>query len=143
LKAAPRRTCQTTADTIEAMFKVLREMAGDGVAEEELNEARMRVVGRMVMGMQTVESQASYRVEGILNDYPIDYYDRYPERISAVAPTQVAEVVGRYVRPDRMTVVVVAPAEAVKDQLARLGEVRVVPMPAQRPPRELAAENER
>ena len=37
-----------------------------------------RVAGGMVMGMQTIGQQAGFRVDGILNDYPIDYYDTYP-----------------------------------------------------------------
>ena len=38
----------------------------------------------------------------------------------------------KFVRPDRMVVVVVAPAAQVKEQLAPLGEVKVIPMPASR-----------
>jgi zinc protease len=119
----------TAADAVEAMFKVFADMAKDGVSEAELADARLRIVGSMVMGMQTIGQQADYRVQGILNGYPVDYYDQYPQRISAIAPTQVAEVVQKYVRPEQMVIVVVAPAEAVKGQLQRLGKVEVVPMP--------------
>ncbi len=38
----------------------------------------------------------------------------------------------KYADPGAMTIVVVAPAAEVKDQLLRLGKVQVVPMPAQR-----------
>ena len=123
---------KTTADAIEAMFKVFGDMARDGVKEDELQEAKLRVVGSLVMGMQTMEQQAGRRVEGILNGYPIDYFDVYPQRISAVTAEQVKEVVGKYVKEGEMVVVVVSPAAAVKEQLSRLGEVEVVPMPAQR-----------
>ena len=74
-----------------------------------------------------------FRVDGLLNGYPIDYYDEYPERIARVEADRVREVVDEYVRDDRMTIVVVAPAERVKQQLERLGTVEVRPMPAQRP----------
>jgi hypothetical protein len=49
---------------------------------------------------------------------------------------------GKFVRPDRMVVVVVAPAEQVKAQLAPLGEVKVVPMPARRGAAPVPAEKE-
>lgn len=123
---------ETTADCVEAMFKVFTDMGKDGVSEEEMAEAKLRAVGGMVMGMQTMQQQAGYRVEGILNGYPLDYWDRYPERIAAVAPGQVGEVVGRYLRPERITVVVVAPAQAVVKQLEKLGTVQVVAMPGKR-----------
>jgi zinc protease len=123
---------KNTADAIEAMFKVFSDMAKDGVSETELKDAKLRTVGGMVKEMQTIRQQAANRVNGVLNGYPIDYYDRYPERIAAVAPPQIGQVVAKYLATDRMTVVVVAPAAAVKDQLQRLGDVEVVPMPSQR-----------
>ena len=54
--------------------------------------------------------QAGYRVEGILNGYPVDYYDQYPARASRVTPAQVRDVMDKFVQPDRMVIVVVAPA---------------------------------
>jgi zinc protease len=119
----------TAADCVEAMFKVFAELSADGATPKELRDAQLRAVGGMVMQMQTIQQQAQYRVDGLLNGYPIDYYDRYPDRIGEVPLPAVGEVMRRYVRPVRMTVVVVAPAGAVVDQLRRLGEVEVVPMP--------------
>jgi zinc protease len=124
----------STADAIEAMFKVFTDMRDHDVSDTELSEAKLRVAGSMVLNMQTIAEQARYRLEGILNDYPIDYYDKYPTRISEVTKAAVREVMEKFVRPDRMAIIVVAPAAAVKEQLGRLGEVQVVPMPAKRKP---------
>lgn len=125
---------ETTADTIEAIFKVFDDMRAKDVTEKELKDAQMRVAGGMAMEMQTIDQQAGRRVEGILNDYPIDYYDKYPARIAQVTADQVKDVMDKYVNPDAMTIVVVAPASEVKSQLEKLGEVEVMPMPAQRKP---------
>jgi predicted Zn-dependent peptidase len=123
---------ESTADTVEAMFKVFEDMRKAEVTPVELAEAKTRVAGGMVMGMQTIGQQAGYRVDAILNDYPIDYYDTYPQKIDAVTAAQVREVMNKYVKDGEMVIVVVAPADAVKDQLKRVGEVEVVPMPAKR-----------
>jgi zinc protease len=111
---------------------VFDDMRGEEVTAAVLTEAMMRVSGGMVMGMQTIGQQAGYRVDAILNDYPIDYYDVYPQTLDAVSAKQVRDVVSKYVKDGEMVIVVVAPADAVKDQLKRLGEVEVVPMPAKR-----------
>jgi zinc protease len=124
---------ETTADAIEAMFKVFDDMRREEVTPVELTDAKKRVAGSMVMSMQTIGQHAGFRVDGILNDYPIDYYDKYPARIAQVGAGQVRDVLGKYVKDDEMTIVVVAPAEKVKEQLGRLGVVEVVPMPAKRP----------
>ncbi len=123
---------ETTGAAIEAMFKVFNDMRSAEVTASELSEAKTRVAGSMVLGMQTIASQANRRVEQILNDYPIDYYDQYPARIAAVTARQIQDVMTKYVRDDQMVIVVVAPAEKVKAQLEKLGSVEVVPMPSKR-----------
>jgi len=114
------------------MWKVFEDMRREDVLPKELSEAQMRVAGSMVMGMQTIQQQAGYRVDAILNGYPIDYYDVYPQKINQVTQDQIREVMNKYVKDDQMVVIVVAPAEAVKEQLEKLGDVEVVPMPAKR-----------
>src|SRR5207244_2120769 len=72
---------ETTADTIEAMFKVFDDMKKEVVPEKELADAKFRVAGQLLMSMQTVEQQATRRVDAVLNGYPVDYYDKYAQRI--------------------------------------------------------------
>jgi zinc protease len=123
---------ETTAPTIEAMFKVFDDMRKQDVTAQELDDAKRRVAGSMVMSMQTIGQQAGLRVDGILNGYPIDYYDVYPARIAQVTADQIKAVMDKYVNDAAMTIIVVAPAADVKEQLQQLGEVHVVPMPAKR-----------
>ena len=123
---------ESTADAVRAVWKVLDDLRREDVAPQELADAQRRVAGGMVMAMQTIQQQAGYRVDGLLNGYPIDYYDTYPSKIAAVTAGQVRAVIDRYARDDEMVVIVVAPAGQVKAQLERLGEVEVVPMPAKR-----------
>jgi predicted Zn-dependent peptidase len=123
---------ETTVPAIEAMWKVFGDMKKENVTDAELKEAKMRVSGSTVMSVQTIGQQADRRGDGILNGYPIDYYDKYPERIGQVMPDQIRDVMNKYVDPDRMTIIVVAPAEKVKEQLEKLGEVEVRPMPSKR-----------
>ncbi len=123
---------ESTAAAVEAMFQVFDRMRKEDVTPAELAEAKMRVAGGMVMAVQTIGQQAGYRVDGILNGYPIDYYDKYPARVAEVTAQQVREVLNKYVKDGEMTIVVVAPAKLVRAQLEKLGEVEVVPMPAAR-----------
>ena len=123
----------TTQPCIEAVFKVLNDMCKENVTDKELAEAKTRVAGSMVMSMQTIAQQAGMRADAILNGYPIDYYDKYPERIDEVSADQVRAVMDKYVDANRFAIVVVAPATTVKPQLDSLGNVEVRPMPMNRP----------
>jgi predicted Zn-dependent peptidase len=56
----------------------------------------------------------------------------YPQRIAQVSTEQIQQVMQKYVKDGEMVIIVVAPADSVKEQLQKLGEVEVVPMPAMR-----------
>ena len=129
---APTRA-PVTGDCVAATFKVLddlRNPAGENpLTEAQLADAKRRVTGLQVMSMQTVAQQAAMRLDGILNGYPVDYYDTYAQHINAVTVEQVRAVMDKYAKNDAMTIVVVAPAAVVKPQLERFGPVTVEPMP--------------
>jgi zinc protease len=118
---------------IEAMYKVFDDVKKDGVTDAELADAQKRVAGSMVMEMQTSAQQARRRVDGILNGYPPDYYDKLPEHLGAVKADQVRDLMQKFVDEKNMTIIVVAPADAVKEPLKKLGEPVIKPMPLQRP----------
>ena len=99
--AGTETAVESTADAIEAIFKVFDDMRKADVEPSELAEAKTRVAGALLMGMQTIGQQASYRVDGILNDYPIDYYDNYPASIGAITADQVKAVMNKYVDDKR------------------------------------------
>lgn len=121
-----------TAETIQAALHVIEGMRQADATEQELSESKLRVAGSMVMGMQTIQEQAGTRTDGILNGYPLDYYDKYPARLAEVTADEVRQVMNKYVKTDGFTTVVVAPAASVKAGLEKLGPVEVRPMPALR-----------
>lgn len=123
---------ETAGPAIKAMLDVFADMTKNQVPGEELNASKTAITGSMVMGMQTIDQQANMRGQGILNEYPDDYYDQYPAHIAAVTAPQVRIVMEKYVDPSKLTIVVVAPAAQVKEQLEKIGPVEVVAMPARR-----------
>ena len=123
---------ETTFETVEASYKVLDDTKAELVTTKELSEAQRRVAGSMLMQMQTIAQQAGRRVDGILNNYPIDYYDVYPQRIAKVTTADIQRVLKKYVVDDKMTIVIVGPGEKLKEPLAKLGKVEVRPMPLER-----------
>lgn len=123
---------ESVADAITSAIGVLETMRSSPVEDDELATAQQRVAGLMVLETQTIQQQVGRRIDVVLNGYPIDYYDKYPGMIARVTKDQVQDVMQKYVRPGNMTIVVVAPADAVKAQLEPLGDATVVKMPLAR-----------
>lgn len=131
---------ETVGASIEAVWKVLNDMKAELLPVDELAEGKSRIIGGMALQMQTIAQQTQRRIDIILNDYPLDYFDVYPKKIEAVSAEQVRDVLRKYVDEQAMTIVVVAPAGAVRSQLTPLGDVEERPMPMKRPGMEPPAE---
>ena len=124
---------QTTGEAVTSAFEVLQRMASEPITDAELAEAKRRVTGGLVMSTQTVDQAAALRSGIVLNDYPLDYYSTYADKIAAVTVQDVQNVMSKYADPKQLTVVVVGPADVVKPQLENMGvPVEVVPMPLAR-----------
>ena len=124
---------ESTGEAIRSTFQVLEGMVRERVSDEELAEAKRRVTGSLVMNTQTVSQLAGLRANITLNGYPVDYYDQYAEQIAAVTKEQVQQVMAQYASPERLTIVIVAPAEVVDLQLEGVGQkLEIVPMPLER-----------
>ena len=120
---------EKTEETVSAMFKVFDDLKAANVPNTEAADAKFRVSGSLLMSMQTVSEQADRRLEGMLNGYPADYYDRYAQRIGLITPELVRAAMNKYVLEDRMVVVVAGPAATLKPLLEKLGPVEVVTAP--------------
>ena len=101
-------------------------MHAANVPSAELDHAKFRVAGNLLMTMETIHEQAGRRLDGILNGYPVDYYDKYAQRISQATADQVRAVMDKYVQENHTIVVVIGPADKLKAQLDKLGTVQVV-----------------
>jgi zinc protease len=123
---------ETLGEAVTTAFGVLERMASEPVTDEELKDGQRRVAGSLVLSQQTVGQLANLRGNILLNGYDLDYYNEYGEKIAAVTAQDIQNVVATYGKPEMLSIVVVAPADVAKEQLAEFGEVTVVPMPLAR-----------
>ena len=60
-----------------------------------------------------------------LYKFPVDYWDRYTDRITAVTPAQVQAVARKYLDPKRLQIVAVGDAAKIAPNLRSFGPVEV------------------
>ncbi|MDD4269337.1 MAG: pitrilysin family protein [Thermoguttaceae bacterium] len=104
------------------------------VGEAELEKAKKQKAAELVFGQQTVQMTADSLGHGYIatGDPLFDAY--YVERIQLVTADQVRQVARKYLRPERLNRVIIAPpegapksAQAARDQAA--GEIRAAQLP--------------
>jgi zinc protease len=96
------------ADAIKVAREVLERFVADGPSDEELSAAKANLTGsfplRLDSNRKILENVAAIAFYGL----PLDYLDRYQEKIQAVTAAEVKAAFARHVRPDALTIVTVA-----------------------------------
>jgi zinc protease len=94
--------------------------------EEELGWARPLATGRFSMGLETSEAVLQGLVDLDIYGLPRDGLDTYRARVRAVTAEDVAHAAKLHLHPERIVIVLVGPAEALRPQVEDLGPVSVV-----------------
>ncbi len=86
----------------------ITQLQHDGVTAQELDEAKAYLIGSFPLKLDTDAKLVGTLTSIEFNQLGLDYLDRYPKLIRAVTLDDVKRVAARYLRPDRMVLVVVA-----------------------------------
>jgi zinc protease len=117
-------TESTGAAAVETLAE-LRRIREDLVEPRELEETLSYVSGVFPYTFQTTSDLAK-RLETLgVYGLPDDYFERYLERLPTITREEIRTVAERHIHPDRIAVVAVGPAEALRPQLEGLGPVTV------------------
>jgi len=112
--------------TEPALHDLLAEVAllrDQPVSDVELADAKRSMIASFALSLESPAQLLNYYVTRWRYGLPADYWDRYPERVSAVSAAQVQAAARTYLAANRLQVVAVGDPTRVADTLKRLGEV--------------------
>jgi zinc protease len=103
------QTKNTSANrAIAEAVDTITQLQHDGVTAQELDEAKAYLIGSFPLKLDTDAKLVGTLTSIEFNQLGLDYLDRYPKLIRVVTLADVKRVAARYLRPDRMVLVVVA-----------------------------------
>ena len=118
------RTDVTEGAMKEFMFE-LKRLRDETVSAEELESAKRAIIGSFALSLEQPQSLLQNVVTQKLYDLPADYWDTYPQKVAAVAPTDIKSIAQRYIDLDHLQVVAVGDASKARDVLTKYGKVEV------------------
>jgi predicted Zn-dependent peptidase len=83
-------------------------------------------VGRFGLGLETSAAVMNSLVDLAIHRLPEDSLDTYRARLQATTAEAAAAAAGDLLHPDRIGIVLLGPADALRPQFESLGEVTVV-----------------
>ncbi len=111
---------------LASTFDELERLRSDPPAGEELAHARQLRIGGFPLALETTGAVMSALLDLDVYGLPRDTLDTYRSRIRAITEEEIGAAARALIHPERATLVVVGPAAALRESLAKYGEVEVV-----------------
>jgi len=122
---------ETTGEALRLMVEEFSKLQRERVFERELADAQAYLAGSFPLTIETPNEIATQILNTVFYDLPVAELATYRERVLAVTPEDVQRVARQYIRPDRLSIVLVGNARAFIPQLQSVGftDFEVIPLP--------------
>ena len=103
----------------------LSRLGTDKVPTDELENAKRAIIGSFALSLEQPQSLLQNIITQKLYSLPADYWDTYPQKVSAITADDVQRVAQKYIDMGHLQIVAVGDASKTKDILAKYGTVQV------------------
>lgn len=118
------RTEVTEGAMHEFMYE-LKRIRDEKVTPTELENAKRAIVGSFALSLEQPNALLQNIVTQKLYDLPADYWDTYPQMVSAITADDVQRAAQKYVNLANLQIIAVGDASKARDVLAKYGTVEV------------------
>ena len=121
---------ETTGEVLRLMIDEFSRLPRERVFERELADAQAYLAGSFPLTIETPNEIATQVLNVVFYELPIEEIGTFRERVQRVTPDDVQRVARQYVRPDRLSIVLVGNAKAFIPQLRQIGitEFELIPI---------------
>ncbi|HKY41926.1 MAG TPA: pitrilysin family protein [Pyrinomonadaceae bacterium] len=118
------RTEVTEGAMKEFMYE-LNRLRNEPVSAEELENAKRAIVGSFALSLEQPGSLLQNIITQKLYNLPADYWDTYPQKVSAITAADVQNVAKKYLDLGKLQVVAVGDATKAREVLTKYGKVEL------------------
>jgi zinc protease len=122
---------ETTAEVLRLIVDEFQKLQRERVNERELADAQAYLAGSFPLTIETPDAIAAQVLNALFYGLPLTEVESYRERVNGITVDDIQRVARQYLRPDRLSVVLVGNAKAFVGQLKGVGfsEFEVVDLP--------------
>ena len=118
------RTDVTEGAMKEFMYE-LNRMRNELVPADELDNAKRAIIGSFALSLEQPSTLLQNIITQKLYNLPADYWDTYPQKVSAITAEDVQMAAKKYIDLGHLQVVAVGDAAKARDILAKYGKVEL------------------
>lgn len=110
-------TTEATGASIKEILYEIERLQKEPPTEAELQGIKNYLVGIYVLQNSTRTGVIGQLENGNYQELPRDYIDTYVQKLTAVTPREVSDMAAKYLKQDKMTIVVVGDKAKVAEQV--------------------------
>jgi zinc protease len=114
---------EVTEPALRDLLAEIAQLRDQPVSDQELADAKRSMIASFALSLESPAQLLNYHVTGWRYKLAPDYWDRYPDRVSAVTHQQIQAAARKYLDPQRIQIVAVGDPNRVGDTLKKLGTV--------------------
>lgn len=122
---------EVTDSALVELLSQMRRIGTEMPPQDEYERAKLTLVGRFPLQVETAAQVASQVANARLLGLPVDYVQTYRQRLSSVTPPQMLSAARAGIRADAALIVVVGDAMQVGPALGRIAPVTMVDVEGQ------------
>ena len=114
---------EVTDASLRDLLAELAKMRDEVVPADEFKDAQRSLTASFALSLENPAELLNLYIVRQLYNFPIDYWDRYTDRIGAITPAQVQTVARKYLDPKRLQIVAVGDSAKIESGLRGFGPV--------------------
>jgi len=121
---------ESAAAAVRQLRGALDRFLASPPEEDELTHARRYLENVFPLAFESLGTLLSQWLAADYHGVPADFFERYGARLDSLSATAVLGAAQKWMDPDRLVIVAVGPATALKPRLEGFGTVEVIGAPA-------------
>jgi len=114
-----------TEGAMKEFMNELHRLRDQPVSADELENAKRAIIGGFALSLEQPQSLLQNVITQKIYNLPADYWDTYPQKVSAITAADVQRVAKEYIDLGHLQVVAVGDASKTREVLEKYGKVEV------------------
>jgi zinc protease len=121
---------ETTGEALRLTVEEFSKLQRQRVFERELADAQAYLAGSFPLTIETPNDIATIVLNALFYELPLEEIATFRERVLAITPDDIQRVAKQYVKPDRLSIVLVGNAQGFVSQLRAVGftDFEIIPI---------------
>ena len=116
---------EVTEGAMREFMNELNRLRNEPVPAEELDNAKRAIIGSFALSLEQPGTLLQNIITQKLYNLPADYWDTYPQKVSAITAADVQKAAQKYLDLSHLQIVAVGDASKAREVLTKYGKVEL------------------